>query len=234
MGQLLTNQGGPGSAAPLGMRQFHESIRGLLPLEQEFPRCLQQELTPHQPCGAGAPRPPPQQQLLPHTRGLACICCQSPTGISFLGIIFILLSGLSWDDVKYVWQIHSPHHISCVELLGLRQQLPCLQLVYLRRLPICLGSCCNLEIQLSSPLPCPFFRDRITNPCAALIKKESGSHFPSPSFSLQGILGLCLTCCSPASESGGVQASPSSANLISRLLQKFLSITPPRDLTSHV
>lgn len=55
VGQLLPHPGGLGLPAPLGMRQFHESMQVLLPLEQEFPRCLQQELTPHQPCGAGTP-----------------------------------------------------------------------------------------------------------------------------------------------------------------------------------
>ena len=56
---------------------------------------------------------------------------------------FYLLSGVSSDDVKYVRQIHSPYHIYCTALLSVRQQLSCLQPVYLLRRPIRLG--CRLE-----------------------------------------------------------------------------------------
>lgn len=46
---------------------------------------------------------------------------------------FYLLPGFSSDDVKYVWQIHPPYHIYCTALLSIRQQLSCLQPVYLLR-----------------------------------------------------------------------------------------------------
>lgn len=46
---------------------------------------------------------------------------------------FYLLSGFSSDDVKYGWQIHSLCHIYCRALLSVRQQLSCLQPLYLLR-----------------------------------------------------------------------------------------------------
>lgn len=69
----------------------------------------------------------------------------SPTGIRFPSVksCFYLLPGFSSDDMKYIWQINSPYHIYCTALLSVRQQLSCLQLVYLLRQLIHPG--CRLE-----------------------------------------------------------------------------------------
>lgn len=145
MGQLLTNPGGPRLHSTLG----NEAI----PWKYASASATGAAVPTPSPAGADTTsalwsRNP---QAAPTAAALATHAGPDPTGIGFLSVIFILLSGPSSDDVKCVWQIHSPHHISRVRLLGLRQQLPCLQPGYLRRRPIRLGSCWNLLLLLLLP-----------------------------------------------------------------------------------
>lgn len=94
-----------------------------LPLEQ-FSHHLQQEPTPHQPSVAETTMLPPQHALLAtHVVPDPAFAAKIQShGAQIPLCYFCLLSGFSSDDVKYVWQIHSPYHISCTSPLSVRQQ----------------------------------------------------------------------------------------------------------------